>query len=638
MASLWRAAYPGSFDVSRPSRHKQRQSGAETETDATPPLKVHETLAVLWPYLTEFPWRVSLSMGLLVAAKATGVWLPLVLKGLVDRLTPNYGAILTVPLGLLLAYGVLRFFNTFFGELRDIAFGRVSGRAQRRSALRVFKHLHSLDLEFHLSRRTGGLAREIERGVDGISFLLRFALFNIIPTLLEIAMVAGILWGKYDGRFAAIAGVAVVLYVGFSVWVTEWRTNFIREANALDAKANSRSIDSLLNYETVKYFGNERYEAERYDESLAAWERATDQNRFSLSALNSGQSFIIAGALTIMMWLAAQRVTQGTMTTGDFVAVNAFMMQLFIPLNVLGFVYREIRRALTDMQKMFVLLKISPAVRNAPDAVAAATIVGSEPVAVQFERVSFGYSAQRRILDGVDLKIPPGGKLAVVGASGGGKSTLARLLFRFYDPDAGQIRINGHDIRTLSLESLRALIGVVPQDAVLFNDTIEYNIGYGRPGATRAEIEHAARLAHLDGFIAQLPEGYDTRVGERGLKVSGGEKQRIAIARALLKNPPILILDEATSSLDSAAEQAILGALREAAHDRTTLAIAHRLSTITDADAIAVLDRGRIAEIGTHNQLLALGGHYAKLWALQQHHDPASEPVGVENTVETAPA
>jgi ATP-binding cassette subfamily B protein len=597
----------------RPAHRNRREPGSPSGA----PLQVRETLAELWPYLTEFPLRAVVALVFLVAAKLSGVWLPLVLKRLVDRLTPTHDVLITVPLALLFAYGALRFANVLFGELRDVAFGRVSERAQRRAALRVFRHLHSQDLDFHLSRRTGGLARDIERGIDGISFLLRFAIFNIVPTLFELLLVAGILWGKYDLRFAAIALASVVVYVSFSVVVTEWRTQFLREANALDASANTRAVDSLLNYETVKYFGNEDYEARRYDESLAGWEQAAARNRRSLSTLNAGQALIIAAGLTAMMWLAAARVTQGAMTTGDFVAINAFMMQLFIPLNVLGFVYREVRRALTDMQKMFTLLRDRPKVGSAADAQA----IDRGPASIGFRHVSFGYSPARRIIEDVSFEIPAGGKLAVVGASGAGKSTLARLLFRFYDPDAGAIAINGRDIRGLTLESLRALIGVVPQDTVLFNDTIEYNIAYGRPGASRAEVERAARQAHLHHFIAQLPEGYETRVGERGLKVSGGEKQRIAIARALLKDPPILILDEATSSLDSAAEQAILGALHSAEQARTTLAIAHRLSTITDADTIVVLDHGRVVERGTHAELLALRGHYYRLWELQRRRD-----------------
>ncbi len=556
---------------------------------------------------------MTLALALLFIAKIAGVWMPQVLKHLVDGLTPKNGAVLVVPLALLLAYGLLRFANVLLGELRDLVFGRVAERAQRRAALKVFEHLHRLDLDFHLSRRTGGLARDIEKGVDGINFLLRFLTFNIVPTLFEIVLVSAILWRQYDGRFAAIAAASVVVYVGFSIWVTEWRTQYVRAANTMDANANARSVDALLNYETVKYFGNERWEAQRYDQSMADWERATAQNRISLAALNVGQALVVAASITAMMWLAASEVTQGRMTTGDFVAVNAYMVQLFVPLNFLGFVYREIRRALTDMQKMFGLLDREPSVAD----VAGARTLATRRASVKFDDVVFGYSPERRILHGVSLEIPAGRKLAVVGASGAGKSTLARLLFRFYDPASGAVRINGEDIRELSQDSLHRLIGVVPQDTVLFNDTIGYNIGYGRPDATQAEIEQAARQAHLHGFIASLPQGYDTRVGERGLKVSGGEKQRIAIARALLKDPPILILDEATSSLDSTAEAAILDALRTAAEARTTLVIAHRLSTITDADEIAVLDHGRIVERGTHTALLLKGGAYSRLWALQ---------------------
>ncbi|MCX7073006.1 MAG: ABC transporter ATP-binding protein/permease [Gammaproteobacteria bacterium] len=574
-----------------------------------------KALAALKPYLAEFPGRLSLALALLFIAKIAGVWLPQVLKDLVDALTPKDGVVLVVPAALLLAYGGFRFLNVLLGELRDLVFGKVAERAQRRAALQVFEHLHRLDLDFHLSRRTGALSRDIERGVDGISFLLRFLTFNIVPTLFEIALVAGILWQQYDVRFAVIAAVSVVVYVGFSVVVTEWRTKFVREANSMDSKANTRAIDALLNYETVKYFGNERWEAARYDDSMAAWEKATSQNRQSLSALNTGQALIVAGSITAMMWLAASEVTVGAMTVGGFVAVNAYMIQLFVPLNFLGFVYREIRRALTDMQKMFGLLDRVPRVRDATDAQAPQRVGGSPQV--RFDDVQFGYHAARPILRGVSFTIAPGQKLAVVGASGAGKSTLARLLFRFYDPDGGRILVNGVDLRAMPQDALRQLIGVVPQDTVLFNDTIEYNIAYGRPGASRAEVERAARLAHLETFIARLPQGYDTPVGERGLKVSGGEKQRIAIARALLKDPPILILDEATSSLDSGAEAAILDALHAATERRTTLVIAHRLSTVTDADCIVVLDQGRVIEQGRHPELLALGGVYAGLWNLQ---------------------
>ena len=576
---------------------------------------LRKALVALKPYLAEFPGRLSLALALLFIAKIAGVWLPQVLKNLVDALTPKDGVVLIVPAALLLAYGGFRFLNVLLGELRDLVFGKVAERAQRRAALQVFEHLHRLDLEFHLSRRTGALSRDIERGVDGISFLLRFLTFNIVPTLFEIALVAGILWQQYDGRFAVIAAVSVVLYVAFSVVVTEWRTQFVRQANTMDSKANTRAVDALLNYETVKYFGNERWEAGRYDDSMAAWEKATSQNRQSLSALNTGQALIVAGSITAMMWLAASEVTVGAMTVGGFVAVNAYMIQLFVPLNFLGFVYREIRRALTDMQKMFGLLDRMPQVVDAPDAQPPSRRGGSPEI--RFDGVQFGYSTARPILRGVSFTIAPGQKVAVVGASGAGKSTLARLLFRFYDPQGGSITVDGIDLRAMPQDALRALIGVVPQDTVLFNDTIEYNIAYGRPGASRAEVERAARLAHLEAFIARLPQGYETPVGERGLKVSGGEKQRIAIARALLKDPPILILDEATSSLDSTAEAAILDALNAATERRTTLVIAHRLSTITDADRIVVLDQGQVIEQGRHAELLALNGAYAALWNLQ---------------------
>ncbi|MGH8528624.1 MAG: ABCB family ABC transporter ATP-binding protein/permease [Nevskiales bacterium] len=587
----------------------------------TPAGNEWQALRTLTPYLLEFPGRVGLALGCLVLAKLAGVVLPLLLKKIVDGLDSSADAVIVVPLALLAGYGALRFANVLFGELRDVVFGRVSERAMRRAALNVFQHLHALDMDFHLSRRTGGLSRDIERGVNGISFLLRFSLFNIVPTLIELAMVAVILYIGFAAEFALLALGSVVLYVLFSVWVTEWRTQHVREANKLDSRANTRAVDSLLNYETVKLFGTERHEAEAYDRFLADWEQAQGQARLSLSVLNLGQAVIIAGGLTWMLVRAAQGVAGGAMTLGDFVAINAYMIQLFIPLNVLGFVYREIRRALTDMQRMFDLTQVRAQITDLPDARA----LQAHRPAVRFESVSFGYTPARRILQEVSFEIPPGHKLAVVGPSGAGKSTLARLLFRFYDVSGGRITVDGADIRSVTQASLRSHIGVVPQDTVLFNDTLEYNIGYGRPGATRGEIERVARLAHLDRFIAQLPEGYDTMVGERGLKLSGGEKQRVAIARALLKDPQILIFDEATSSLDSHAEQAILAAIREVAAGRTTLVIAHRLSTVVDADTIVVLEQGQVVEQGRHQELISRGGTYARLWQLQQQESRKTE-------------
>ncbi len=568
----------------------------------------------LLPYLRAFHRRVTVAMLLLLAAKLANVTLPYMLKLIVDSLDPDDPALLVLPLALLLGYGALRFATIAFGELRDLVFGRVTENAMREVALGVFRHLHRLDLDFHLTRRTGGLSRDIERGVGGIRFLLRFLLFNIIPTLLEIGMVAAILLFAFGAEFALIIFVAVFLYIVFSIVVTEWRTAQVRLMNRLDSRANTRAVDSLLNYETVKYFGNEEFEASEYDRNLAAWQSAMMRNRVSLATLNGGQAMIIAVAVTTMMILAAQRVVAGQMTIGDLVMVNAYMIQLFVPLNFLGFVYREIKQSLADMARMFSLLDRHTGITDAPDAVE----LGTGPMSVDFEQVEFGYRPDRPILRGVSFHVPAGHSVAVVGASGAGKSTIARLLFRSYDTTGGAVLVDGQDLRTLTQDSLRANIGVVPQDTVLFNETILYNIAYGRPGADQAEIDAAAATAHLTDFIASLPDGYETMVGERGLKLSGGEKQRIAIARAVLKDPGIMIFDEATSSLDSASEQAILQALREVARERTSLIIAHRLSTIVDVHEIIVLEAGRIVERGDHATLLAHGGAYHRLWQMQR--------------------
>ena len=572
-------------------------------------------LAGLTPYLRAHATRVSIALGFLVAAKGASVLLPIALGRIVDSLDRSeQSAALVLPLALLLAYGGLRLISVLFGQIRDLVFGRVTERTMHQIALSVFEHLHALDLDFHLSRRTGGLSRDIERGLGGIRFLLRFALFNILPTVLEIALVAGILFYYYSAWFAVIVLGSVVAYVLVTATLTEWRTGHVRESNRLDTRANTRAVDSLLNYETVKYFGNEAYEADRYDRALDGWAMAMGRARRSLGLLNTLQALVIAGAVTAMMILAADRVVAGTMSLGDLTMVNAYMLQIFLPLNALGFVYRQLKKALADTAHMFALLEIEPAVVDEPATQALAT---QRPTIV-FDNVAFDYKADRAILRDVNLTIRAGEKVAVVGHSGAGKSTLARLLFRFYDVNEGAIRIDDIDIRDMSLASLRAGIGVVPQDTVLFNDSIAYNIAYGAPTtATRADIENVARLAHLDDFIARLPEGYDTVVGERGLKLSGGEKQRIAIARAMLKNPAVLIFDEATSSLDTQAEQAINQALSELAADHTTLVIAHRLSTVVDADRIAVMDAGRVIETGTHAELLARDGLYARMWRLQ---------------------
>ena len=594
-----------------------------------------QTIGILMPYLWEYRARVILAMVFLVLAKLAGVTVPLVLKGIVDALDSTHNNPAILPLALLIGYGALRLASTLFNELRDLVFAKVAQRAIRNIALKVFRHLHSLALRFHLERQTGGMSRDIERGTRGMSFLLSFMLFNILPTLLEIALVAVILFVTYNAWFAIITTATIVIYIVYSLVVTEQRMAVRRVMNDMDSKANTRAIDSLINYETVKYFNNEDYEARRYDEHMATWEQASLKNQTSLSALNFGQGAIIAVGVTLLMMLASQGVVDGSMTMGDLVLVNAYLLQLFIPLNFLGFVYREIKHSLTDMEKMFSLLDKPQDIKDKSDAPPLRVGDG----AVRFEHINFGYQTDRQILFDLDFEIPPGKKVAVVGASGTGKSTLSRLLFRFYDVNSGRILINGQDIREVSQQSLRAVIGIVPQDTVLFNDTIYYNIAYAKPDASRAEVIQAATMAHIHTFIESIPQGYETLVGERGLKLSGGEKQRIAIARTILKNPRILIFDEATSALDSHSEQAILTALAEVAANHTTLVIAHRLSTIVDADQILVMENGHVVERGTHSELLQQGTLYARMWALQQQErgketiSDSSESILVSNQV-----
>lgn len=592
--------------IERPTKNYPVPAGA--------PRGEWQTIRALLPYLLQYKWRVVFALACLILAKVANVGVPIVLKDIVDAVATNpTAAAIAAPIGLVVAYGVLRVLSTLFTELREVIFARVTQQAVRRIALRVFEHLHALSLRFHLDRQTGGLTRDIERGTRGVSSLVSFTLYSILPTIIEVLMVLTWLILHYEIWFAVITVSALVLYVIYTIAVTEWRTNFRRVMNDLDSKANIRAVDSLLNYETVKYFNNEKFESQRYDQSMERWQEAAIKSQSSLSVLNVGQALIIAVAVTLMVWRATVGVVNGTMSIGDLVLVNAFMIQLYIPLNFLGVLYREIKQSLADMERMFGLMAENREVDDAPNAQPLAIHQGE----VRFEKVVFAYESARPILRDVSFVLPAGKTTAVVGSSGAGKSTLSRLLYRFYDIGQGAIRIDGQEIRNVTQASLRAAIGIVPQDTVLFNDTLEYNIRYGRPTASDADVKAAADAAHLTRFIASLPEGMHTRVGERGLKLSGGEKQRVAIARALLKQPAILIFDEATSALDSESEKAIQAELMEVSRGRTTMVIAHRLSTIVDADQILVLENGQVVERGRHAELLAAKGRYAELWELQ---------------------
>ncbi len=576
---------------------------------------LRQLLPHLWPRGDwDLRTRVLLAIAFLVAAKVANVYVPIFFKGMVDALSPAAGTPLVFPIAMLLAYGLARVLSQTFAELRDGVFAKVAQRAIRRVALATFQHLHRLSLRFHLERQTGGLSRVIERGANGIEYFLFFVLFNVVPTMLEIALVCGILWGLYDFWFALVTLVTIVAYVWYTLAVTEWRIKYRRRMNEADEEANTKAIDSLLNYETVKYFSNEAHEARRYDSALQIYEKAGVASRTSLSLLNIGQAVIIAIGVTVMMAMAARGVVAGRMTVGDFVLVNTYLIQLYLPLNFLGTVYREIRQALIDMEKMFNLLHVDVEIEDRPGAPALAVGRG----AVAFDNVEFGYDPRRPILKGVSFNVPPGRTVAIVGPSGAGKSTISRLLFRFYDVNGGRVLIDGQDIRDVQQQSLRAAIGIVPQDTVLFNDTVYYNIAYGRPEATKEEVEQAAKLARIHDFVMALPDGYKSMVGERGLKLSGGEKQRVAIARTILKHPAILLFDEATSALDTHTEKEIQKSLQEVSADRTTLIIAHRLSTVIHADEIIVLDAGRIVERGRHADLLARDGQYAAMWRRQQ--------------------